>query len=350
MVTNATSASSDKLRLGFWSPVYGNWIISKDPDTIDTSFAYTKRLTLLAEELDFATVLLAEHTFNPMGSELDQQDAWTTSSALAAVTKNIELMPAVRPAFKHPAVVAKMASSIDEISGGRASLNLVSGWLQREWEAMGLPPMPHDDRYGRSEEFLTILKGLWTQPHFSFEGRYYQIDDITLNPSPIRKPHPTIYFGGESDVGQRLAAKLADVYLINGRPVDETKVLVDQVRAYAAEEGREVQFGISAFVICRDSTAAAQEEHARLHSLRFEEPIAGVDRKVVMIRTYGYAVGHIGTNGGTAAGTVGTPQQVADQFHAFQDIGITTFLLQFHPMLEEMERFGEHVIPLLKGC
>ena len=88
-------------------------------------------------------------------------------------------------------------------------------------------------------------------------------------------------------------------------------------------------------------------EHARLHSLRFEEPIAGVDRKVVMIRTYGYAVGHIGTNGGTAAGMVGTPPYVADQFRAFQEIGITTFLLQFHPMLEEMERFGASVIPRL---
>ena len=121
----------------------------------------------LAEELGFATVLLAEHTFNWVDPELDQQDAWTTSAALASITKDIELMPAVRPAFKHPAVVAKMACSIDEISGGRAALNLVTGWWQREWEAMGLPPMPHDDRYVRSEEFLTdcgrssilVLKG-----------------------------------------------------------------------------------------------------------------------------------------------------------------------------------------------
>ncbi len=347
MATNVTGVFGDKLRLGFWSPVYGNWIVCKNPDTIDASFDTTKKLTLLAEQLGFATVLLAEHTFNWVDPELDQQDAWTTSAALASITKDIELMPAVRPAFKHPAVVAKMACSIDEISGGRAALNLVTGWWQREWEAMGLPPMPHDDRYVRSEEFLTILKGLWTQQHFSFNGRYYQIDDITLTPAPIRKPHPTIYLGGESDVGQRLAAKLADVYLINGRSVPETKVLVDQVRTYAAEEGREVQFGISAFVICRDSVTAAQEEHTRLHRLRFEEVVAGVDRKAVMPLTYGYPAGHVGTNGGTAAGLVGAPQVVADRFHEFRDIGVTTFLLQFHPMLEEMERFGEHIIPRL---
>ena len=150
MATNAASASSDKIRLDFWSPVYGNWIISKDPDTTDISFDTTKKLTLLAEELGFATVLLVEHSFNPFDPELDQQDAWTTSAALAALVKNIELMPAVRPAIQHPAVVAKMASRIDEISGGRSSLNLVSGWLQREWKAMGPPPMPHDDRCFRS--------------------------------------------------------------------------------------------------------------------------------------------------------------------------------------------------------
>ena len=155
-----------------------------------------------------------------------------------------------------------------------------------------------------------------------------------MTPPPICKPHPTIYFAGESDVGQRLAAKLADVYLINGWPADETNVLVDQVCAYAAEEGREVQFAISAFVICRDSTAAAREEHARLHSLRFEEPIAGVNLNVIMIRMYGLAIGHIGTNGGIAAGTVGTPQQVADQFRAFQDIDITSF-----PLLKDYEAF-----------
>ena len=78
--------SLNKIGLGFWTPVYGNWIISKDPDTMDASFAYTKRLTLLAEELGFSTMLLAEHTFNPFGPELDQQDAWTTTTALASIT------------------------------------------------------------------------------------------------------------------------------------------------------------------------------------------------------------------------------------------------------------------------
>jgi alkanesulfonate monooxygenase len=335
------------LRLGFWAPVYGNWIISKHPETLDASFDYTRKLTLLAEEIGFATVLIAEHTFNPLDPEFDQLDTWSTAAALASITKRIELMPAVRPAFKHPVIVAKMAGNIDHISSGRAAINLVSGWWRLECEALGLPAIPHEERYQRSEEFLTIVKGLWTQRHFSFAGRFYQVHDVTLFPLPRHKPHPTIYLGGESDDAQHLAARLADVYLINGRPVAETKVLVDQVRELAAAQGRDLQFGISAFVICRETMAEAQAEHARLRSIRSEEAVPGIDPKVVMMQTYAYAPGYVGSNGGTAAGLVGTPQDIVGRLQEFLDIGVTTFLLQFHPMLEEMARFGEQVVPLL---
>jgi alkanesulfonate monooxygenase SsuD/methylene tetrahydromethanopterin reductase-like flavin-dependent oxidoreductase (luciferase family) len=118
-------------------------------------------------------------------------------------------------------------------------------------------------------------------------------------------------------------------------------------RALAAAEGRDIQFGISAFAITRETREAAQAEHDRLYALRHEEAIPGVDPKVVMIRTYAYARGYVGSNGGTAAGLVGTPQDIAERFQEFLDIGVTTFLLQFHPMLEEMARFGEQVVPLL---
>ena len=82
-------------------------------------------------------------------------------------------------------------------------------------------------------------------------------------------------------------------------------------------------------------------------ALRFEGPVPGVDRQVVMVRTYAYRPGAVGSNGGTAAGLVGTPQQIADRLQEFFDIGVTTFLLQFHPMYEEIQRSGKQVVPLL---
>jgi FMNH2-dependent dimethyl sulfone monooxygenase len=142
---------TETIRLGFWSPVYGNWIFSKQPGTHNASFDYTRRLTVLAEEIGFATVLLAEHTFNPFDAESDQLETWTSTAGLATITQHIELMPAVRPTFKHPVLTAKMAGNIDQMSNGRMAINLVSGWWQKESDAMGIPSLAHDDRYQRSK-------------------------------------------------------------------------------------------------------------------------------------------------------------------------------------------------------
>ena len=151
------------MRLGFWPPVYGNWIISTQPETRNASFEYTKRATLLAERLGFQTLLLAEHFMNPVAPEMEQLDAWTTASALAAVTERIEILTAVKPGFRAPGVIAKMASNIDHISQGRFAVNLVSAWWLSEFEMLGAPVLAHDDRYARSEEFLEVIVGSWTE-------------------------------------------------------------------------------------------------------------------------------------------------------------------------------------------
>ena len=170
------------MRLGFWPAVYGNWIISTHPETCDASFASTKRATLLAERLGFETLLIAEHFMNPVEPGLDQLDAWSTASALAAVTDKIEIITAVKPGFRAPGVIAKMASNIDHISHGRMAINLVSAWWLTEFEMLGAPILPHDERYARSEEFLTIIKGSWTHERYSFAGHYYQVKETSLSP------------------------------------------------------------------------------------------------------------------------------------------------------------------------
>ena len=204
------------MRLGFWPSVYGNWIISTRPETCDASFASTKRATLLAERFGFQTLLLAEHFMNPVEPGLDQLDAWSTASALAAVTEKIEIITAVKPGFRAPGVIAKMASNIDHISQGRMAINLVSAWWMTEFEMLGAPILPHDGRYARSEEFLRVITGSWTQEQYSFSGKYYQVKGTRLSPKPVQQPHPPIYVGGESEPGRRLGAKMADIFLING--------------------------------------------------------------------------------------------------------------------------------------
>ncbi|MCW5770469.1 MAG: LLM class flavin-dependent oxidoreductase [Rhodospirillaceae bacterium] len=336
------------MRIGFWPPVYGNWIMTDDPAISDASFATTQAAAEAADRLGFDTMLLAEHYIHPNGNRLDLLDAWTTAAALAATTTRIEILAAVKPGLRPPGVVAKMGANIDHISRGRFAVNLVSAWWPPEYAMLGADPLDHEDRYRRAEEFIAIVKGLWTQDEFAFAGRYFSTAAATIAPKPLRRPHPPIYMGGESETGRAVAARLADTYLMNGRPADEVAAIVADMDRRAAAHGRRLRHGLSAFVICRETEAAAQAEFERLAALRHLE-VKGGDPTVAMHQAALQARMKVGTNGGTAAGLVGTPRQIADRIAAFHALGIETFLLQFHPTLAEVERFGAEVMPLLRG-
>lgn len=335
------------MRIGFWPPVYGNWIMTDDPALCDSSFAHTAAAALLAERLGFDTLLLAEHFINPLGASLDQLDAWSTAAALAAVTERIEILAAVKPGLRAPGVVAKMGANIDRISRGRFAVNLVSAWWPSEYEMLGAEALTHDDRYARAQEYIAIIKGLWTQDHFSFSGTYYQVRDATLAPKPIRSPYPTIYAGGESEAGKELAASIADIYLMNGRPLEELAPIIADMRRRAAARGRDLRYGIAGFVICRATDDEAQAELARLAGLKHGKVIGG-DPQTVMHKNKPTSALRVGINGGTDAGLVGSPAHIAEHMRRIAALGIETFLLQFHPTLEELERFGVEVMPLLR--
>ncbi len=334
------------MRLGYWPPVYGNWIMTDDPQEGVASYNYVKETALLADRCGFDTLLLAEHFIHPNGEKLDLVDAWTTATALAALTEKIEIIAAVKPGLRAPGVTAKMATSIDQISKGRFAVNLVSAWWLPEYEMLGAPVLSHDVRYARSAEYIDVMKGLWTQNDFSYDGEFYDIKQASISPKAVQTPHIPIYVGGESEQGRALGARVADVFLINGRPPDEINEIVTDMKQRADENERSLKFGISAFVICRESEEAAQLEFQRLLSL-LHTNIKGGDKEVEMHK-YLSEVEKVGTNGGTVAGLVGTPEQIAERMHEFEALGIETFLLQFHPTLEELERFSSEVMPLLK--
>lgn len=336
------------MKLGFWPPVYGNWIMTNRSDVSDASFEYTKRSTLAAEAAGFDTMLVAEHFIHPNGPELDLLDAWTTCAALAALTERIEIIAAVKPGLRAPGTIAKMATNIDHVSAGRFAINLVSAWWPPEYEMMGCPVLPHDERYARSREYAEIIRGLWTTSAFSYEGEHYSVKDATLAPPPVQRPHPTIYIGGESEAGRALGAHIADVFLINARPLDEMQPIVEDMKRRAASLDRvPLRFGMTGFVICRDTEQEAWREFERLVDLR-HLVVKGADTEVEMLKTSPQIDRRVGTNGGTAAGFIGTPEQITERILAFRDIGMETFLLQFHPVLEEVQRFGEQIIPLLR--
>src|ERR671916_2994876 len=121
------------MRYGYWLPVFGGWLRNIEDERMEASWAYVRRLAQRSEELGYDITLIAELLLNDIkGIEAPSLDAWSTAAALAAVTRSIELMVAVRPNFHQPALFAKQAANIDNIANGRLALNVVSSWWAQE--------------------------------------------------------------------------------------------------------------------------------------------------------------------------------------------------------------------------
>ena len=338
-------------RFGVWALVYGSWGPFDHPDDpVDASWERNKRLIVEADRLGFDSTLIAQHIINPFGDELDQLETWTSAAALAALTERIEIIAAIKPYLVHPVVLAKQALQIQRISGGRFGLNLVNAWFKPELQRAGIPFAEHDERYAYGREWLTVVRALLNGERVSYQGKYFQVEDYQLR--PVGEPRPALYVGGESEPARALVADAADVWFINGQPRHEVQRLIADVAA-RPREVPPVRFGLSAFVVARETDAEAEAELAALWDLaeagkaRWEALVADADPKAVMFQTFA-KYPHIGTNGGTAAGLVGSYDTVARRIREWTDLGIETFMLQFQPFETEMRRFAEHVIPRVR--
>jgi len=285
------------------------------------------------------------------GIEAPSLDAWSTAAALAAVTERLELMVAVRPTFHNPATLAKQAANIDRISNGRLALNVVSSWWKDEARRYGVRFDEHDDRYARTAEWLQVLDGVWREPRFSFEGRYYTVDETVLEPKPVRRPRPAIYAGGESEAAKSLITRMCDAYAMHGDPAERVIPKIADIRARREALGLPpMQFAMAAYFIVRENEAEAKRELERITNVQpgspgyanYQDWIAHTQlEQRVSLEDYSVS------NRGLRAGLVGTPEQVAERVSALSAAGVNVLLLQCSPQLEEMERFAETVIPLV---
>ncbi|MBD2298036.1 LLM class flavin-dependent oxidoreductase [Nostoc sp. FACHB-190] len=341
-------------RYGIWIPVYGNCGVMNHPlEPRDASYSRAKSLIRLAQRCGFTTTLIAQHIINPRNQQLDQLETWTAAAALAEATSSIEIIAAVKPLLFHPAVLAKMALGIDAISQGRFAINLVSAWFRPEMEKPGINFLSHDERYRYSDEWIRVVKALWSGETVNFHGDYFHINDLKLNPPPIAKPHPRVYVGGESEPAQELAAKQAHTFFLNGRPIEVIRETIAQVRQKTHSRSQPIGFAMSAFVIARPTDAEAEAEYQNLRAMVLAqddrtELLKGVDSEVVMFKNMAKYPG-VGSNGGTAAGLVGSYETVAQRIAEFTKVGIDTFMLQFQPFTTEMERFAAEIIPRVRA-
>ena len=341
------------MRFGYWLPVFGGWLRNVEDENMDASWEYVSRLARRSEEIGFDLTLIAELNLNDIkGMAAPSLDAWSTAAALAAVTRKLELMVAVRPTMHHPSLLAKQAANIERISGGRISLNVVSSWWAEEARQYGTQFDQHDQRYARTSEWLDVVSGMWSQPHFSFSGDFYKVENAILEPKPVQRPRPVLYAGGESPAAKDLIARKCDAYLMHGDPPERIAEKVTDLRARRESLGlNAMTFGFAGYVVCRGTEAEAKKEVQRITDVK--QNAAGYanyqdwlqnTKLEQRVSVEDYSV----SNRGLKAGLVGTPEQIAERLKQFERAGADLVLLQFSPQLEEMERFAEDVIPLLR--
>lgn len=337
------------MRYGYWLPVFGGWLRNVENEGMQPTWEYVSRLARRSEQIGYSLTLIAELNLNDIkGVDAPALDAWSTAAALAAVTRELELMVAVRPTFHLPALLAKQAANIDHISSGRVSLNVVSSWWAEEARKFGVHFEQHDDRYARTSEWLDIIDAAWNQDHFSYSGKYYSVQDTVVQPKPVAKPRPTIYAGGESEAAKNLIASKCDAYVMHGDPPERIREKVADLAQRREKFGLgPMKYGVAGYAIVRDSEAEAQRELARITDVKqsaagygnYQQWLANTQlEQRVSLEDYSVS------NRGLRSGLVGTPEQVRERIAEFEDAGVDLLLLQFSPQYEEMERFAAQVI------
>ncbi|MCU1443854.1 MAG: class flavin-dependent oxidoreductase [Cryobacterium sp.] len=339
------------MKFGYWTPVYGGFLLNVADEGMPATWDYIKKVSQTADRLGYDTTLVPELYLNDRkGIDAPSLEAWSLSSAIAAVTDRLKIMTAIRPGFHLPTVAAKTSATLAGISSDRFSLNVVAAWWAEEARQYGGQFASHDERYVQATEFVEILKGMWRENPFSHAGQFYTVDGAILSPKPAQPP--VIFAGGESDAGREAIAGFADSYVMHGGSVDEVRANIADVneRKERLTGTSFADFGMAAYAIVRDTEAEAQRELERITTLdpqspgfaSFEEFRAN-SRLSVELSLREYSVG----TRGLRPNLVGTPEQVAERIREYQDAGVTLLLLQSSPLDEELERIAADVFPLV---
>jgi alkanesulfonate monooxygenase len=320
---------------------------------------YTRDFAQAHEKAGFDRILVPYQSTSP--------DAMLTVAYAAGVTERIHFMLAHRPGFVAPTLAARQLATLDQLSGGRLAVHFISGGSDIEQRRDG-DFLSHDERYARTDEYLHILRRVWTESKpFDHEGRYYRFEQAFSEVKPKQAPYVPIYFGGASAPALEVAGKHADVYALWGESKDQVHEQVTRVRAEAAKHGRDVRFSVSFRPILAATEKAAWEraEHilAETRRLRAEQGSGeatpqqseGARRLLAAAgegvraddRLWTGVAKEIGGRSNSTA-LVGTPSQVAETLAEYYALGVTTFLIRGFDPLEDALDYGRELIPLTR--
>jgi alkanesulfonate monooxygenase len=321
---------------------------------------YFRQLALAYDQLGYTGALLATGA----------HDVWVLASALAAETRRMRFLVAIHPGLIAPTLLAKMTATLQDFSGGRLMLNVVSGDA-KTLAAYGLR-LPHDERYAMADEYLSVFNRLMAGESVTFAGRYVSLEGAKLAlPAGSSIAPPPLWFGGSSDAAIDVAARHAHTYLSWGETPAQIGAKIAKLRARAATYGRDLDYGIRLYVVVRDTDAEAWDAARQLYDRMDAASIAGNQAYVAGTDSVGQqrmtalhggrkpenlrdlevapnlwaGLGLVRPGPGTAI--VGAPDTVLRMIDAYRSAGVDTFILSGLPLLEEAYRFGETVLPRL---
>jgi len=325
------------------------------PDTnLASSWEHCRNIVLAAEKGGFDNILL------PSGYTLGL-DTTAFASAIAALTSRIKLLMAVRIGESWPPQLARQIATLDQISGGRLNINIISSDLPGD-------KMDSEPRYRRTVEAMQILKTLLNGEHLSIDGAHYKIEIDPPRMTTVSGKCPPLYFGGLSPAAKDAAAEGCDVYLMWPETVQGAKYLVDDMTARAAKFGRTLKYGFRAHVIVRETEAEARAYANRLLSKLDADQGEAIRNKSLDTQTFGVAHqaelraqaaandGYLEDNlwtgigrarSGCGAAIVGDPDQVLAKINAYRAVGIEAFILSGYPHINECDMFARYVLPKL---
>jgi len=355
--------------VGVFIPIGNNgWLISTTSPQYKPSFDLNRAIVQKAEAygLEFALSMIKLRGFGgPSGFWDYNLESFTLMAGLAAVTSRIKLLASVAVLTLPPAIVARMAVTIDSIAPGRFGINLVTGWQKAEYEQMGLWPgeVHFARRYQYLAEYVQVMEELWKDGHSDFKGDFFQMNDCRLSPRP--SSHIALMTAGQSEKGVKFAAEYTDYNFVGSEGINTPTRCAPTVARLVAEAkrtGRTVGAYLLVMIIAdeTDASAMAKWEHYKagtdLEALGWAAEQASADKQASASSTgamianqlaAGQSEGPVPTRFGRLIGSYATVARLLDEMATIP--GVAGVMLTFDDFVIGIEQFGHRIQPLMQS-
>ncbi len=347
----------NRFKLGVFSPNSdGGLTLTRVPERWPATWSEIVEVAQMADQAGIELILPIAR-WKGFGGEMNSREwsfeTFTFAAALAGVTRRLAIFSTVHVPMVHPVFAAKALATIDHASSGRAGLNIVCGWNPEEFQMFGIAMI--EDRYVQGLEWFEIMSRIYTEPApFDYEGRFYQLKNVSGKPAPVQKPRPITLNAAFGPPGRDFAAKAADFLLTTFTDIEKGRVHIDDMRTRAAAQGRTIGVFTTCHVVCRPTQAEA-EDYYDYYAVRMADD-ASADHYMSQKEKFSgshepeaYRLHRKRFIGG--AGTyplIGTPRHIADEMARMAQAGFAGTTVSFVNFKNELPYFIETVLPLLR--